>query len=174
MSALTISRKLVYKMAVGQRLEGIRVLGTEVMAPRGLIGLGEDTLAASTAEIRQVFQILGDAKAYPVMFHCTQGKDRTGVIAILVLLLCEVDESVIESDYMASERELESQREVRVRYMSTVGLGPEFAACPEGFVAGIVQYLKQGWGGVEGYLESVGVDQELRRRVRGCLAAHDR
>jgi protein-tyrosine phosphatase len=164
---LTVRRsKLVYRMAVGRRIEGINVLGTEVMAPRGLLGLGQDTLSASKSEVKQVFTILANPESYPIMFHCTQGKDRTGLVAILLLLLCGVDPSVIEADYRASERELQSQRAERVRQMKNIGLGEEFASCPAGFVDGIVQYLNDGWGGCEGYLQSVGVHERMREAVK--------
>jgi len=34
-----------------------------------------------------------------VLFHCTAGKDRTGIIAALILLLCKVDSVDISADY---------------------------------------------------------------------------
>lgn len=163
------SRKLVYNMAIGERLKGIHVLGSEVMQPRGLLGLGQDTLAASQCEMIEVFSILAEPQSYPVLFHCTQGKDRTGLIAILVLLLCGVPVEAIDRDYRASEKELVSGRAERVKQMKEIGLGEEFAGCPEGFVQGIVEFLEQGWGGVEGYLGSVGVDEKMRKGVRDCL-----
>lgn len=37
-----------------------------------------------------------------VLFHCTMGKDRTGVTAALIFLICGVSESDIVSDYQIS------------------------------------------------------------------------
>lgn len=38
----------------------------------------------------------------PVVFHCTAGKDRTGVVAALVLALAGVDDEAIVADYALS------------------------------------------------------------------------
>lgn len=42
--------------------------------------------------------VLGDN--YPVLFHCTAGKDRTGIIAFLTLYLLNVDYETIIEDYL--------------------------------------------------------------------------
>jgi protein-tyrosine phosphatase len=48
----------------------------------------EDYLADfdSTESMARVFHTLGDEAAYPIYFHCTYGRDRTGVVAAAVLL----------------------------------------------------------------------------------------
>ena len=98
--------KLLYLMAFGYRLEAVSILGSEVMQPRGLTGLAFDTLANSTVELQSVFYLLANGGLYPVVVHCTQGKDRTGLVIILLLLLLKVPVAAIDADYRASEREL--------------------------------------------------------------------
>ena len=45
-----------------------------------------ETMAANSQnEIKQVLDILSEPRNLPVLFHCEHGKDRTGVIAALVL-----------------------------------------------------------------------------------------
>ena len=41
---------------------------------------------------------------YSVLFHCTVGKDRTGIIAALILAFLGVDRNVIIQDYVYSNR----------------------------------------------------------------------
>ena len=36
----------------------------------------------------------------PILFHCTAGKDRTGVAAALILLALGVPRTVVEQDYI--------------------------------------------------------------------------
>ena len=36
----------------------------------------------------------------PILFHCSAGKDRTGIAAILILLALGVDEETAIYDYM--------------------------------------------------------------------------
>ena len=38
-------------------------------------------------------------KETPILFHCTAGKDRTGIAAVLILILLGVDEETALDDY---------------------------------------------------------------------------
>jgi protein-tyrosine phosphatase len=44
---------------------------------------------------------------YPMVFHCTAGKDRTGVLAALVLDIVGVEPAVIAEDYLITATRLE-------------------------------------------------------------------
>ena len=156
-------------MALGYRVEAIAILGHQVMAPRGLIGLGKDSLDHSFTELRQIFILLADSGNYPTLIHCTQGKDRTGLVVILLLLLLNVPLRPISADYMASENELESERESRMEEIRRVGLGEEFAGCPAGFVKEIANHLQHVYGGVSGYLRHIGVDESTENKIKGNL-----
>ena len=52
----------------------------------------------SITMIRKVLHEIMDSDEYPVLFHCTAGKDRTGVIAFFVLYLLDVDYETIIDD----------------------------------------------------------------------------
>lgn len=106
-----------------------------------------------------------------MILHCTQGKDRTGLIVTLVLLLLEVPVSAINADYLASENELQVEREERVKEMSKIGLGDEFARCPTGFVQEIQNYLQQKYQGVREYLIGCGVAPETIGKITATLSS---
>lgn len=161
--------KLVFLMALGYRTEGISVLGKELMQPRGLVGLGIDTLDHSGPEVREVFEVLGDSSSWPIMINCTQGKDRTGIIVLLILLLCRIDMDAISQDYLISERELEPEKAARMAEIASIGLDESFAGCPVDFCQSIVQHLDATYGGVESYLDKIGVDRSVRANVRRVL-----
>ena len=122
--------KLGVLYACGWRTQAISVLGTNVMAKRGLTGLAEDSLEHCTAEVRACFDVLADKSSYPVLVHCTQGKDRTGLIVLLVLLLLNAPNEAIEKDYRLSESELQPEREERLKEITSIGLPESFADCP--------------------------------------------
>jgi protein-tyrosine phosphatase len=161
--------RLVSLMAMGYRTEGISVLGKNVMQPRGLVGLGKDTLDYSGKEIKEVFDVLADEQSYPVVVHCTQGKDRTGLVILLVLLLCGIEIEAISQDYTISEKELEPEMKERLEEIASIGLDSTFAGCPTDFVEKIVAYLDERYGGVKSYLISVRVDEEQQNRIRAFL-----
>jgi protein tyrosine/serine phosphatase len=164
--------KLVFLMALGYRTHGISVLGKELMLPRGLIGLGMDTLDCSGPEIKEVFDILADSTTWPVMVNCTQGKDRTGITILLLLLLCGVDLNAINQDYVKSEEELEPEKAERMREIESIGLDESFATCPPDFCEKIVQHLESKYGGIDTYLSKIGVDANQAERVRHILKAN--
>lgn len=158
--------KLFGLVAAGYRIEAIGILGREVMAPRGLIGLGKDSLDYSRGEIYRVFSVLADKDCGPVLVHCTQGKDRTGLVVILLLLLWEVPVKAIKADYVASENELEPEKEERIKEIMRIGLGDEFAGCPTGFVEEMEAYLLSKYGGATRYLDTCGVHEGMRATTR--------
>jgi protein-tyrosine phosphatase len=164
--------RLLWLIACGNRDDAISILGREVMVPRGLIGLAIDTLDCSTSEIRDVFNILSDEMNYPVMIHCTQGKDRTGLIVVLVLMLCGVDGSAITDDYMRSEEELLVEKKERLREISRIGLNEDFVGCPRDFVLAVTKHIQGKYGGIGEYLAGIGVDAEAQERVRRIIAAY--
>lgn len=43
-----------------------------------------------------------EKKQIPILIHCIHGKDRTGLIIALTLLICNVDEETVLRDYAAS------------------------------------------------------------------------
>jgi protein-tyrosine phosphatase len=163
--------KLASLMAMGYRTEGISVLGKNVMQPRGLVGLGKDTLDHSKKEIKEIFDILADDQSYPLVVHCTQGKDRTGLVILLVLLICGVEIEAISRDYIISEKELEPEMEERLKEIASIGLDSTFAGCPADFVEKTVAYIDEQYGGVKAYLISAGVDEGQQNRIRAFLEA---
>jgi protein-tyrosine phosphatase len=52
---------------------------------------------------RKMFDLLLEHRV-PMAFHCSAGKDRTGVAAILILLALGVDEKTAREDYMLTNR----------------------------------------------------------------------
>ena len=53
-------------------------------------------------EIKNFFNILADENNYPLDFHCSIGKDRTGCMAFLIEALCGVEEEYLYRDYLFS------------------------------------------------------------------------
>ena len=153
----------------GYRVEAIGVLGKEVMGPRGLIGLAKDSLDFSRGEILQIFTVLSKPESYPLLIHCTQGKDRTGLTVLLVLLLLKIPVDVISLDYQISARDLEPEKEARIREISRIQMGPEFADCPPTFAVEVGEFLYSKYGGVERYLDLCGVSREMTERIKDIL-----
>lgn len=159
--------KLIFLYVAGLRMQAIAVLGREVMNPRGLLGLGCDTLDASGPEVATGLASLLDG--LPILIHCTQGKDRTGIMVVLVLLICGVPVQAIQHDYHLSDEKLLSEEQSRLVEIREMGLGDDFAKTAPGFVEGIVGHLESKHGGLDKYLDSIGFGDDKRAALRDKL-----
>ncbi|KAF2456642.1 tyrosine/serine phosphatase-like protein [Lineolata rhizophorae] len=168
LSWLDIAR-VMGNMALGYRTDAIKILGTKVMCERGLVGLGIDSIDVCHREVLDVFDILADEKNYPILVHCTQGKDRTGLVVMLCLMLLGVPVAAIDRDYMMSEPELLLEKEERMKEIGSIGLTEEFAGCPTDFVETIFWHISEKYGGIEEYLIQVGVSEEKQARIKEIL-----
>lgn len=163
--------KLIFLMALGYRIQAISILGREVMLPRGLLGLGFDSIDYCGHEIGEAMREFADQSRYPILVHCTQGKDRTGLLVALLLFLMEVRIEAITYDYTMSEGELLPERESRMKEIREIGLSEEFAGTPKDWIIKMKEHLDEKFGGVKRYLDSIGVNEEMQGRLVKILSA---
>jgi protein-tyrosine phosphatase len=54
--------------------------------------------------VLSVLQTVANGENQPVLFHCTAGKDRTGIAAAMLLRLLDVPDEIIMYDYLLTNR----------------------------------------------------------------------
>ena len=64
-------------------------------------------LESGRAALVDALTVVGDAANYPLVFHCAAGKDRTGVLAALVLDIVGVERQTIVEDYALTATRLD-------------------------------------------------------------------
>lgn len=106
--------------------------------------------------IAAVFRVLADARG-GVLVHCLGGKDRTGIVSMLLLRLRGATLAEIEADYVLSESNLRQIFEV--------------IHAPAGVVGPVLGQLEERHGSVEAYLLEIGVTPAQIERLRAKLAA---
>lgn len=94
----------------------------------------------SGATFRRVFAHLADATAYPFLFHCAAGKDRTGMVAALLLRTAGVDDAIVVNDFALSEAHIQPKLpefRARMQERNPAGAGAEklFSAPAEAMAA---------------------------------------
>jgi protein-tyrosine phosphatase len=107
---------------------------------------------------RAVFRTAAQSEG-AVVVHCFAGKDRTGLIAALMLAVAGVPDGAIAADFAETDVHLAQ------RYEDWVAAAPleqrddirEELRCPPERILGVLDHLRRKWGGVEGYLESAGL-----------------
>jgi protein-tyrosine phosphatase len=176
--------RLVGLMVIGHRKDAIKVLSPH-MNEMGLPGLATSSLEACKREVKQVFDVLADEHSLPVLVHCTQGKDRTGLVVMLVLFLLAVDPECISMDYLLSESELAPEMESRLKELASIGLTEQFAVCTPNAVEGVQAHLEEHYGSTpkprtshcihdsskatQTYLESAGISREALEHMKRML-----
>ncbi len=64
---------------------------------------GKDVLLNNKENVKALFEMFADSNNYPINFHCTWGRDRTGAIAFALEALLGVKEEDIYKDYFFSQ-----------------------------------------------------------------------
>lgn len=118
-------------------------------------------------ELCQVLRVIAEASPGPLLFHCVAGKDRTGLIAALLLALAEVEPDAIAHDYWLSGENLR-EAYLRHRLHTTEDEVIEALRCPRAGVHNMLAYLAAA-GGVHRYLQQIGLTCEEIERLRARL-----
>lgn len=95
-----------------------------------------------------------------VLFHCVGGKDRTGVLAALLLRLVGVSMDDVEADYVHTEARARGRAESPHIDRST----------PAGVITEVVEELEAQHGSIRGYLLWAGVSDTHLVSIAGELA----
>jgi protein-tyrosine phosphatase len=114
-----------------------------------------------SAAIARALEILSDPDAYPAVFHCSAGKDRTGVLAALLLGLLGVPDETIVTDYALSAT---AMHKLVAYYMDAypdagdrlTRVAPAMVAAHPESMAEFVAGIRRDYGGFEEYAEAIG------------------
>jgi protein-tyrosine phosphatase len=98
-----------------------------------LVWAYREMLAEASPRFAEAMTLLAQQSALPAVFHCAAGKDRTGVLAALILGALGVDESIIAADYGLTEQAM--QRLVVWARVHQPDLAEIYAKMPTRFAA---------------------------------------
>ncbi len=131
-------------------------------------------LETGSEAFRQIFTVLGEPSTYPVIVHCTSGKDRTGVVSAMTLELLGVPRTTIEADYAMTNIERDravAYWQVRGGWFTTAtpALVDYALGVPPEAISGFLDGLEARYGGTEAYLRALGVSADSIRGLRAAL-----
>ena len=114
--------------------------------------LYNELITTCSSAYKSFFQILQQEET-PLLFHCTAGKDRTGVAAALVLSALGVERSVIYDDYLLTNSTLQGKYDyLKEQYGSIISF---FSRVKTEFLESAFKGIEVQYGGVENYLTQV-------------------
>lgn len=121
---------------------------------------------ASEKNMADVFRTIAAAPE-GVIFNCWAGKDRTGVTAAIILMLCGVSDDDITENYMLtkpySEKLWEMIRQFRPEEEMKIII-PD-----EKYIRGFLNAFRGRYDSAEGYLDSIGLTETEIEKIKQKL-----
>jgi protein-tyrosine phosphatase len=112
-------------------------------------------------QYRQFFRILSDPGHIPLLFHCSAGKDRTGLAAAFILSALGVDRERIYQDYLLSAAYL---KEMIRQWLAAKPHLEAVLSVRRGYLEAAFAKIDAAFGGINRY-----VQEELGANVAGML-----
>ncbi len=132
-----------------------------------------EMLDTSGDQIVAALRVLASPDALPAVFHCTAGKDRTGLLSANVLSLVGVPDETVVADYALSAAAMDRLREKIIRKypeseerLNTID--GVFTAEPDKMEV-LLDYARQRYGTLESYVASLGAEPGLVPALRQAL-----
>ena len=131
--------------------------------------IAEGTQLAIVSALREIIS----AGALPVVFHCAGGKDRTGILAAIILSLLGVADEVITEDYVLTEqarlRLSEQDLAAAFYYLRSRGLPDDMVYAKAQTMAGFLVGMRRKHGGILNFVTRAGFSSEEVDLLRSLL-----
>lgn len=134
----------------------------------------EEMLDDGAAALAGALEVLAGPDAYPAVFHCAAGKDRTGVLAAVILGLLGVDDDTIAADYGLSKAAMDSLIEwMRANVPESLDAMTDqpaaFLDAPPRAMHLVLEVVTSRFGSMAGYVEAIGVSGDVVAQLRQDL-----
>lgn len=135
--------------------------------PESLESVPRSYMDIATAEnMPKVMRAVAEAEA-GVLFHCTAGKDRTGVVSAIILMLCGVEREAVVSDYTVS-REYNKEK-LNAFLQAHLEVDRDIVLANEKSMNGFIDLFNEHFGSVENYFTGLGLDVGYADMIRNKL-----
>lgn len=145
----------------------------KVTPPEHLLQIYQMAVDHCQEAIGQVFQALAEEDQTPILFHCTAGKDRTGIIAGILLSTVGVQAEVIAEDYGLTSRYAGPIFErlrigAREKGQDSERFERMLLAEPQTMLD-LLMYMEEKYGGPDDYLLEIGLTNQQIQQLRQKL-----
>jgi protein-tyrosine phosphatase len=119
-----------------------------------------------------VLDLIAASDTQPVVFHCAAGKDRTGLVAMLILGLLGVDPDVIAADYALTDGRMPvllERHQARADDGGVAEIAKQHYAVDAEAMRAVIDRVIEDHGSVEGYVRAHGLTPEAVASLRASL-----
>lgn len=144
----SVSQVFIYNIAPGSiSVEAFNSIKTPKDAQKLMNTMYQELVSDEKiiSSYRDFFDKLQNGKNLPILYHCSAGKDRTGLATALILFSLGVDRETIMEDYLSSSEYLKG------KYPSNSDLFTVKAM----FLQSSIEHMEKEYGSVENYLIKV-------------------
>ncbi|MGN1013430.1 MAG: tyrosine-protein phosphatase [Clostridia bacterium] len=121
-------------------------------------GIGYSYLLKNKEKIKKIFKVLINSEG-GVLFHCSAGKDRTGVIAALILGICNVNQLDIIANYQVTSTYMKDEEIMK-------GYDDNLQKSDANYMDTFIKILYKQYGSFENYLLSCDILKEEINRLK--------
>ncbi|MFF2810602.1 tyrosine-protein phosphatase [Streptomyces sp. NPDC058000] len=114
----------------------------------------------------------------PVLYHCTQGKDRTGWMSAVLLTAAGVPRATVDQDYLASNHYLQASNDRQLAQLRAAGKVKDPALLEpvlgvrESYLNAAFNEVTTAYGSFDGYLrKGLGLDRATEQKLRQRLTS---
>ena len=121
---------------------------------------------ACSENMPRILKAIADADT-GVMYNCAAGKDRTGVVTAILLMLCGVSDEEITADYMLT-KECNRERFELLRKRRP-DLDMNIVIPRESYIRNFMDLFRERFGSVDGYFACIGLSEETKQKLLARL-----
>ncbi|KAI4718146.1 hypothetical protein E4T48_05641 [Aureobasidium sp. EXF-10727] len=129
----------------------------------------------SHPQIKAIFKVLTNPSSYPILILNKYGSELVSLIVCLVMFLSDADPESIHRDYMKTYEELAYLKQERLEDNRALGVSNDaFVEAFLPFVNCLEQHIQTKHGGIEPYLQRVGLTQNEIQTLKDTLCSDSR
>ncbi|RND00382.1 tyrosine-protein phosphatase [Lysinibacillus halotolerans] len=125
-----------------------------------------DLLEQKNTSLKEIFNTIDQAEEGCIVFHCAAGKDRTGILAMLLLGIAGVEKKDIVSNYEVTYSNLESIQQKDNQFGK---IPREFMYSNRDYILRAYEYILHTYQSIDQFLMEKGVEQAVISRVKKRL-----
>ena len=128
----------------------------------------------SQEEFKKIFDIFLNHNEGGILYHCTGGKDRTGMVSLFILTILGVDREVILADYTRSDIENAKHNKIVSKILKIFVKDKKFKTlliemlyAKREYLEKTIEAIEEEYGSIINYLEvAIGINEDKRNRLK--------
>ena len=118
------------------------------------------------AGYKKALEAIANAKDGCIMYHCYFGKDRTGLLSVILLHIAGACIEDIIADYQVSYTYLLPFIQKTFADGSPWSSGEDFFKSEADTIAQLIAFINSKYGSIDSYLENIGISAEIKANIK--------